>query len=92
MKNTIPSSGSRRTRRKSRTDGNHAHVSDRWLISYADLVTLLFALFVVLYAAADQDRAQAIWRMHWPKNFMMRRQISLTKRTLAMAFFQTPAF
>jgi chemotaxis protein MotB len=33
---------------------------DRWLISYADLVTLLFSLFVVLYAAADKDRAQAV--------------------------------
>jgi len=33
---------------------------DRWLISYADLVTLLFALFVVLYAAADHDRARAV--------------------------------
>jgi chemotaxis protein MotB len=33
---------------------------DRWLISYADLVTLLFALFVVLYAAADHKRARAV--------------------------------
>ena len=33
---------------------------DRWLISYADLVTLLFSLFVVLYAAADHDRARAV--------------------------------
>ena len=30
---------------------------ERWMISYADLVTLLFALFVVLYAAADHERA-----------------------------------
>ena len=30
----------------------------RWLVSYADLVTLLLALFVVLYAAADRDRAR----------------------------------
>ncbi|MFN0084354.1 MAG: flagellar motor protein MotB [Blastocatellia bacterium] len=33
---------------------------DRWLISYADLVTLLFSLFVVLYAAADENRARAV--------------------------------
>jgi chemotaxis protein MotB len=33
---------------------------DRWLISYADLITLLFSLFVVLYAAADHERARAI--------------------------------
>lgn len=39
------------------SSGDHR---DRWLISYADLVTLLFALFVVLYAAADQTRARAV--------------------------------
>ncbi len=33
---------------------------DRWLISYADLVTLLLALFIVLYAASDKDRARQI--------------------------------
>jgi chemotaxis protein MotB len=40
-------------------EGSGEH-RDRWLISYADLVTLLFALFVVLYAAADKDRARAV--------------------------------
>jgi len=34
--------------------------SDRWLISYADLVTLLLALFIVLYAASDKERAARI--------------------------------
>jgi chemotaxis protein MotB len=33
---------------------------DRWLLSYADLVTLLLAMFIVLYAAADHDRAVKI--------------------------------
>lgn len=33
---------------------------DRWLISYADLVTLLLALFIVLYAASDHERARRI--------------------------------
>ena len=33
------------------------HVShDRWLVSYADFITLLFAFFVVLYAAAQVDK------------------------------------
>ena len=31
---------------------------DRWLISYADFITLLFALFVVLYAVAQNDQAK----------------------------------
>ncbi len=38
-------------------DGRH---NDRWLISYADLVTLLLALFIVLYAASDHERARKI--------------------------------
>jgi chemotaxis protein MotB len=33
---------------------------DRWMISYADLVTLLLALFIVLYAASDHERAKQI--------------------------------
>lgn len=28
---------------------------DRWLVSYADFITLLFAFFVVLYAFAKAD-------------------------------------
>lgn len=54
-----PSTGTGR-RRRSRGQDDHPHAGERWLISYADLLTLLFALFVVLYAAADQDRAQAV--------------------------------
>jgi chemotaxis protein MotB len=32
---------------------------DRWLVSYADFITLLFAFFVVLYAAAEIDKKKA---------------------------------
>jgi len=33
------------------------HVShDRWLVSYADFITLMFAFFVVLYASAEMDK------------------------------------
>lgn len=35
--------------------GEHVH-RDRWLVSYADFITLLFAFFVVLYASAQQDQ------------------------------------
>lgn len=36
------------------------HVShDRWLVSYADFVTLLFAFFVVMYASAQMDQRKA---------------------------------
>src|ERR1700748_2978179 len=43
------------TRRKRAVKDNH----DRWLVSYADLVTLLFAFFVVMFASAQTDRSRA---------------------------------
>jgi chemotaxis protein MotB len=33
---------------------------ERWLVSYADFITLLFAFFVVLYASAEMDKQKAI--------------------------------
>ena len=40
-------------RRKRYTD----HVNhERWLVSYADFITLLFAFFVVLYASSQVDK------------------------------------
>ncbi|HZQ93919.1 MAG TPA: flagellar motor protein MotB, partial [Candidatus Sulfotelmatobacter sp.] len=39
-------------RKRSRGHANH----DRWLVSYADFITLLFAFFVVLYASAQVDQ------------------------------------
>jgi chemotaxis protein MotB len=41
-------------RRKRRSEEAVHH--DRWLISYADFMTLLFALFVVLFASSQQKR------------------------------------
>jgi chemotaxis protein MotB len=32
---------------------------DRWLVSYADFITLLFAFFVVMFATAQGDRGKA---------------------------------
>jgi chemotaxis protein MotB len=39
-------------KKKSATRVSH----DRWLVSYADFITLLFAFFVVLYSAAQVDK------------------------------------
>jgi chemotaxis protein MotB len=37
------------------------HISrDRWLVSYADFITLLFALFVVLFAFAKADQKKQV--------------------------------
>jgi chemotaxis protein MotB len=43
----------RRRRRESDEPINH----DRWLVSYADFITLLFAFFVVMYAILRLARA-----------------------------------
>ena len=42
-------------RKKQRTHPN----TERWLVSYADFITLLFAFFVVMFATAQTDNAQA---------------------------------
>ena len=45
---------------------------ERWVISYADLVTLLFALFVVLYASSKVDTNKLVETsesMRWALNF-----------------------
>jgi chemotaxis protein MotB len=41
-------------RRKKHKGGNH----ERWLVSYADFVTMIFALFVVLFSSARKDVAR----------------------------------
>ncbi|HTP33467.1 MAG TPA: flagellar motor protein MotB [Candidatus Acidoferrales bacterium] len=46
------------TRRKTAEPENH----ERWLVSYADFITLLFAFFVVMFAStqADKNKAKAV--------------------------------
>ncbi len=39
-------------RKRDRAHANH----ERWLVSYADFITLFFAFFVVLYASAQVDQ------------------------------------
>jgi chemotaxis protein MotB len=43
------------SKKRKSTHSNH----ERWMVSYADFVTLLFALFVVMFATANSDRAKA---------------------------------
>ena len=42
-------------RRKPRSHTNH----ERWLVSYADFITLLFAFFVVMFASSQTDKSKA---------------------------------
>src|SRR2546430_5431095 len=43
------------SRRKIRR--GHAN-HDRWLVSYADFITLMFAFFVVMFASSQADRSK----------------------------------
>jgi chemotaxis protein MotB len=43
------------TRRKTAAHANH----ERWLVSYADFMTLLFAFFVVMFASTQNDKNKA---------------------------------
>ena len=45
----------RSRRKKIGSPENH----ERWLVSYADFITLLFAFFVVMFASSQTDRAKA---------------------------------
>ena len=44
--------------RKKNAHGEHEN-HERWLVSYADFITLLFAFFVVMFASSQTDKAKA---------------------------------
>jgi chemotaxis protein MotB len=55
-----PASNRFKKRERKSAESEAVESRERWLISYADLMTLLLALFIVLYAAADHERASKI--------------------------------
>jgi chemotaxis protein MotB len=42
-----------------RKPAHHHENHERWLVSYADFITLLFAFFVVMFATAQKDKSKA---------------------------------
>lgn len=54
-KDTAPLQSVMARRRKVHAHENH----ERWLISYADFITLLFAFFVVMFASSHADKQKA---------------------------------
>ncbi|MEV8507332.1 flagellar motor protein MotB [Actinoplanes sp. NPDC051475] len=53
------SSGGGSRRKKGGHEEHEEHVNhERWLVSYADMLTLLFVLFVVLYSMSNIDKAK----------------------------------
>ena len=53
----MSSGGSVRRSRKHHEEEEHEN-HERWLVSYADMLTLLFCLFVVLFAMSQVDKAK----------------------------------
>lgn len=46
-------------RKNKRRGGEEEHENhERWLVSYADFITLLFAFFVILYATAEKNKGK----------------------------------
>ncbi|MEH7462121.1 flagellar motor protein MotB [Bacillus thuringiensis] len=46
------------SRRKKKEKKHEEHIDETWLIPYADMLTLLFALFIVLFAMSSLDAAK----------------------------------
>ena len=58
------------SRKKKHHEEHENH--ERWLVSYADFITLLFAFFVVLYSTSRVDNkrmAQAVQSIRWAMHF-----------------------
>lgn len=49
---------SSRRRRGGRGHSEEGHVDERWLVSYADMITVLMCLFIVLFAMSSVDQAK----------------------------------
>src|SRR5512135_2556117 len=49
-----------RRRRRRRSGGDHAaeHADERWLLTYADLITLLMALFMVQFSMSVVNKSK----------------------------------
>ena len=45
-------------RRKRRGGGGHEGPDERWLLTYADMITLLMALFIVMFAISNVNKAK----------------------------------
>lgn len=57
-----------RRKKKHEKEPNH----ERWLVSYADFITLLFAFFIVMYATSQQDTEKAKQFENSIKKYLMK--------------------
>ncbi|MEX2263687.1 MAG: flagellar motor protein MotB [Bryobacteraceae bacterium] len=70
--------------RRKRSHHNQNH--ERWLISYADFITLLFAFFVVMFATAQSDRVSIADVSKAVKQAFEEDKVSATANRLALLF------
>ena len=45
-------------RKKHHAEHHEEHTDESWLVPYADILTLLLALFIVLFASADSNKTK----------------------------------
>jgi len=45
-------------RRKARVEEHDEHIDERWLLTYADMITLLMALFIVLFSISSVNKSK----------------------------------
>jgi chemotaxis protein MotB len=72
-------------KRRRRKNANEAVPHDRWLVSYADFVTLLFAFFVVMYAlaATNEIKYQAVSQSLESAFLEKKRQVIILEEALS---------
>lgn len=51
-------SAARRSSRRGHEDDSHDEPDERWAVSYADMVTVLMCLFIVLFAVSNVDKTK----------------------------------
>jgi chemotaxis protein MotB len=62
------------SRRKTKAAAHNNH--ERWLVSYADFVTLLFAFFVVMFASSQTDHGSALKISESVKKALVENQVA----------------
>lgn len=58
MSTAAPPGTARPRRRKAHADEHEEHIDERWLLTYADMITLLMALFIVLFSISSVNKSK----------------------------------
>ena len=58
MATAAPTGSARPRRRKAHAEEHEEHIDERWLLTYADMITLLMALFIVLFSISSVNKSK----------------------------------